>query len=126
MTSPNFHTVDIALAERSYPIQVGTGLLGTADVYVSLPKASHAVVVSNTTLLDKQTMLAVNRDFVSAGLNWLLNRERLIGITSKPKRSYRIQLTNRQHELIFWVTSVTLPGIILGLGFMVWATRRAA
>lgn len=88
--------------------------------------SSRMVVVSNATLLDKQTMLAVNRDFVSAGLNWLLNRERLIGITSKPKRSYRIQLTKRQHELIFWVTSVTLPGIVLGLGFMVWASRRAA
>jgi 3-dehydroquinate synthase len=50
MTSPNFHTVDIALEERSYPIQVGTGLLGTPDVYVTLPKASHAVVVSNTTV----------------------------------------------------------------------------
>ena len=50
MTSLNFHTVDIALAERSYPIQVGTGLLGTADVYAALPKASHAVIVSNTTV----------------------------------------------------------------------------
>ncbi len=50
MTSPNFHTVDIALGERSYPIQVGTGLLGTTDVYVGLPRASHAVVVSNTTV----------------------------------------------------------------------------
>jgi ABC-type uncharacterized transport system involved in gliding motility auxiliary subunit len=84
------------------------------------------VVVSNSTLLDKQTMLAVNRDFVSAGLNWLMNRESRIGIGSKPKRSYRIQLTKRQHELIFWITSITLPGIVLGLGFMVWASRRSA
>ena len=87
--------------------------------------SSRMVVVSNSTLLDKQTMLAVNRDFVAAGLNWLMNRESNIGITSKPKRSYRIQLSRRQHELIFWVTSITLPGIVLGLGFMVWASRRA-
>jgi hypothetical protein len=88
--------------------------------------SSRIVVVSNATLLDKQTMLAVNRDFVAASLNWLMNRERLIGITSKPKHSYRIQLTQRQHKLIFWITSITLPGIVLGLGFMVWAGRRAA
>jgi hypothetical protein len=88
--------------------------------------SSRMVVVSNSTLLDKQTMLAVNRDFVSAGLNWLMNRESRIGIGSKPKRSYRIQLTKRQHELIFWITSITLPGIVLGLGFMVWASRRSA
>lgn len=88
--------------------------------------SSRMVVVSNSTLLDKQTMLAVNRDFVSAGLNWLMNRESRIGIGSKPRRSYRIQLTQKQHELIFWITSISLPGIVLGLGFMVWASRRAA
>ncbi|MCB1279128.1 GldG family protein [Prosthecobacter sp.] len=88
--------------------------------------SSRMVVVSNSTLLDKQTMLAVSRDFVAAGLNWLMNRESLIGIPTKPKRSYRIELTSKQHELIFWVTSITLPGIVLGLGFMVWASRRAA
>lgn len=88
--------------------------------------SSRMVIVSNSTMLDKQTMLAVNRDFVAAGLNWLMNRERLIGITSKPKRSYRIQLTSRQHELIFWVTSFAMPGLVLGLGFMVWSSRRAA
>lgn len=88
--------------------------------------SSRMIVVSNSTLLDKQTMLAVSRDFVAAGLNWLMNRESLIGIPSKPKHSYRIQLTTRQHELIFWVTAITLPGVVLGLGFMVWASRRAA
>ncbi|HEY1052407.1 MAG TPA: GldG family protein [Prosthecobacter sp.] len=88
--------------------------------------SSRMVVVANSTLLDKQTMMAVSRDFVGAGLNWLMNREKLIGTPSKPKRSYRIQLTSRQHELIFWITSITLPGMVLGLGFMIWAGRRAA
>lgn len=88
--------------------------------------SSRLVVVANATLLDKQTMLAVSRDFTAAGLNWLMNRESRIGINAKPKRSYRIQLTPRQHELIFWITSIALPGIVLGLGFMVWASRRSA
>ena len=88
--------------------------------------SSRMVVVSNSTLLDKQTMLAVSRDFAAAGLNWLMNRESFIGIPAKSKHSYRIQLSRRQHELIFWVTSITLPGIVLGFGFMIWASRRAA
>ncbi len=88
--------------------------------------SARMVVVSNSTLLDKQTMLAVSRDFVAAGLNWLMNRESFIGIPPKAKHAYRIQLTRRQHELIFWVTSITLPGIVLAFGFMVWASRRAA
>jgi hypothetical protein len=84
------------------------------------------VVVGNAALLDKQSALAVNRDFVAAGLNWILNREKLIGITPKAKHNYRIQLTRRQSEIIFWGTTVVMPAIVLCFGLMVWATRRAA
>jgi hypothetical protein len=70
--------------------------------------------------------LAVNRDFVAASLNWILNREKLIGITPKAKHNYRIQLTRRQSEIIFWGTTVVMPAIVLCFGLMVWATRRAA
>jgi hypothetical protein len=88
--------------------------------------SSRMVVVSNPTLLDKTSMIAVNRDFIAASLNWIINREKLIGITSKPKMAYRIQLTPKQNEIIFWITSVALPGIVLLLGLLVWAGRRAA
>lgn len=84
------------------------------------------VVVGNASMLDKQSALAVNRDFVSACLNWILNREKLIGITPKPKSNYRIQLSQRQSEIIFWSTTLVMPSIVLCLGLMVWASRRAA
>ncbi len=42
--------VEIDLGERSYPILIGPGLLGQADVYASLPRASTALIVSNTTV----------------------------------------------------------------------------
>lgn len=84
------------------------------------------VVVGNAALLDKQSALAVNRDFVAASLNWILNREELIGITPKARHNYRIQLTRRQSEIIFWGTTVVMPAIVLCFGLMVWATRRAA
>jgi len=88
--------------------------------------SSRMVVVGNPTLLDKTTMLAVNRDFVAASLNWIINRENQIGITSKPRKSYRIQLTPRQSHVIFWLTSVSMPALVLLTGLMVWAGRRAA
>lgn len=84
------------------------------------------VIVGNASLLDKKSALAVNRDFLAGSLNWIMNREKLIGITPKLKHSYRIQLTQRQSELIFWITSIALPGLMLGLGFIVWASRRAS
>jgi hypothetical protein len=84
------------------------------------------VVLGNAALLDRQSALAVNRDFIAASLNWILNREKLIGITPKPRSNYRIQLTQKQNEIIFWSTTFVLPATVLCIGLMVWASRRAA
>ena len=43
-------TVHIHLGERSYPINIGLGLLGNAATYQDLPQASCALIVSNTTV----------------------------------------------------------------------------
>lgn len=42
------HTVTIDLGARSYPIVIGTGLLGAAETWVGLPHAATAAVVTNT------------------------------------------------------------------------------
>ena len=46
----NICTVSIELGQRSYPIQIGMDLLGSSASFQTLPQASHAVVVSNTTV----------------------------------------------------------------------------
>ncbi len=50
MTSSTLCTVSIALGERSYPIAIGTGLLGQSATFAALPSAATAVIVSNTTV----------------------------------------------------------------------------
>ncbi|MBL9132586.1 MAG: GldG family protein, partial [Verrucomicrobiaceae bacterium] len=122
---------DLPVAEEDTdtlpPIYVGASVeRGVSADAKERSESSRMVIVGNPSLLDKETMLAVNRDFVAASLNWIINREQVIGITSKPKKSYRIQLTGRQHDLIFWISSLAMPGIVLVLGFMIWAGRRAA
>lgn len=84
------------------------------------------VIVGNSSMLDKKSALAVNRDFVSCSLNWIINREPLMGVPSKQKHSYRIQLSQKQSEIIFWSTTFVFPSFVLCLGMMVWASRRAA
>ena len=44
------HTVSIDLGERSYPIVIGTGLLGNPATYAALPNAAAALIVTNTTV----------------------------------------------------------------------------
>jgi 3-dehydroquinate synthase len=50
MTSSTFTAVPIALAERSYDITIGVGLLDQASTFATLPAAASAVIVSNTTV----------------------------------------------------------------------------
>ena len=50
MNSNLAETVRIDLADRSYDIVIGENLLGQAGTYQNLPKASSALIVSNTTV----------------------------------------------------------------------------
>ena len=50
MTSPLLHSLTIALDERSYPIQIGMGLLSHAASFAGLPTATAALIVSNSTV----------------------------------------------------------------------------
>lgn len=48
--APRVQRVNIALGNRSYPILIGTGLLGDVAIYAQLPAAATALIVSNTTV----------------------------------------------------------------------------
>ena len=45
-----FERVAIDLGDRSYHIRIGAGLLGAPDTYAGLPRASQALIVTNTTV----------------------------------------------------------------------------
>ena len=49
-SSPAAAQIHIDLGERSYPIVIGSGLLGSSLTYQDMPKAATALVVSNTTV----------------------------------------------------------------------------
>ena len=48
--APGPQQVDIDLADRSYPILIGTGLLDADTSYAGLPNATAALIVTNTTV----------------------------------------------------------------------------
>jgi len=86
--------------------------------------SSRMVVVGNATLADPDMQIASNYDFISACLNWLLDREELIGIPPKVKERHHISLSPVQHQRIFWIVAITLPGSMAALGFFIWTVRR--
>jgi 3-dehydroquinate synthase len=50
ISSPLPSQVQIELDDRSYPIVIGTSLLAAPDSFAGLPRASQALIVSNTTV----------------------------------------------------------------------------
>lgn len=50
ISPPQVAQVQISLGERSYPIVIGTALLGAVETYAGLPRAAQALIVSNTTV----------------------------------------------------------------------------
>lgn len=68
MSHSILHTVPIALAERSYPILIGTGIFDQPATYADLPKSTSALIVSNTTvspLYAQRLIAAISKKYES-------------------------------------------------------------
>lgn len=111
--------------------------LGPVDVAASVERgapsddrlrvvSSRMVAVGNAEMLNPELMLAECLDFVAISVNWIINRERLMGIPWKPKHAYRIQLNEQQNRTLFALTTFLMPALALMLGWLVWLARRSA
>ena len=91
---------------------------GDPDGQGSAADRSRLVVVANGTLLDPDTLGATNADFTLRSLNWVLDREVLIGL-SPPKRAttYSIEMTEGQTRRTFWLAVIIFPGSFSGRRF---------
>jgi ABC-type uncharacterized transport system involved in gliding motility auxiliary subunit len=65
-----------------------------------------------------------NRDLFVNMMNWLSSDEDLISIRPKEPADRRLTLTRRQMSLVFYMSIVFLPLIVLGAGLSVWWKRR--
>lgn len=91
---------------------------------VRLP-ASRMLVVANPHLLDPDTLSQVNSDFFFSGLNWLLDRQAMIGIGPRQPVVFQTELTDRQSRVLNVILLMVLPGIALGLAWLVGQRRRS-
>jgi hypothetical protein len=89
--------------------------------------SSRLVVVSNSTFVQDDALSQGQQglDFVSGSINWLLNREQLIGIAPKVPQTLTFSLDDKSMKNLLWVILVMLPLVPAVLGFAVWWQRRA-
>lgn len=65
-----------------------------------------------------------NRDFFLNVTNWLVGQEELISIRPRSIRASRIQLTENEGTLVFYLSFLIVPEILLIIGLSVWWRRR--
>ncbi len=91
--------------------------------------SSRIVVTGNAALIDpdRETLQPnpVAYDFISSSLSWLLNREDLIGISSRRVPGYHIRLAPGHTAKILGLCLGLLPAAVLTLLLAVWSARRA-
>jgi ABC-type uncharacterized transport system involved in gliding motility auxiliary subunit len=65
-----------------------------------------------------------NKDFFLNIISWLAEEEDQISVRPKEKMDRRVFLTLEQSRIIFWLTVLLSPLVVLVIGVWVWAKRR--
>jgi hypothetical protein len=82
---------------------------------------SNATFIQDSAIRQDQQAL----DFISGAINWLLNREQLIGIAPKVTKPLTFSLTDAALRNVRWIILILMPLIPLVIGSAVWWQRRA-
>ena len=87
-------------------------------------ESSRMVVLGNATMLDPP-MDTASYDLATSAINWMLDRDQLVGIAPKRKQWFRLEISNAQSERIFQIVILALPLSVIFFGLFVWSMRRA-
>lgn len=110
---------------RQYPLAVAVERGTVAGVATGRGTTRMVVVGESMFLANTAIKQAANRDFISAAVDWLLERPQLTeGIGPRPMNSFRIALTRANMNTVQWLLLAAIPGGILLFGGLVWLRRQ--
>lgn len=90
--------------------------------------SARMIVVGNAELLGNNAYRlseGISADLTMNALNWLLDREELIGIAPKEKKTVALSLNEKQLRDIALGVMVFLPGLVAVFGLLNWWQRRS-
>ncbi len=98
---------------------------GSEDARVQT-SSSRLVLVANSTFAEDSGLQQGQQglDFVSGAINWLLNREQLIGIAPKVPQTLTFSLDDDSMRRLRWLILFLLPLLPAVIGVGVWWQRR--
>ncbi len=95
------------------------------DVKSDQPEGRIAVFGDSDFVTNRYYYLSGNGNFFLNTANWLTEEEDLISIQSKTSSPRTIQLSPSQGRLIFFISLVILPLLVLITGVSIWVRRRS-
>jgi len=89
-------------------------------------KESHPrlVVFGSAEFADNQYVSSYNRDFFMNSVDWLAGEEKSVSIRPHTVRASRMRLTVDQFNVLFALSVLMLPELLLIIGIAVWWERR--
>ena len=87
--------------------------------------SARLIVAGNAHFVEREGITEQSAAFFVGGLNWLLERETLIGVQPKQIKTFRLSLSPDQLQQFFLVLVLGIPGVCALLGVIVWWRRRA-
>jgi ABC-type uncharacterized transport system involved in gliding motility auxiliary subunit len=89
------------------------------------PKKSRIVVVGDSDFASNNYLnLSGNRDLFLNTVSWLAEEENLIAIRPKESGSFFTPVTANQERLVFWLSMIVLPAVVVGSGVATYIWRR--
>ncbi len=106
----------------SVAVAVERGPVPGIDVQI---RSSRLVVFGDSGFVSNGGLTGGDEDFFMSALNWLLDREELMGVAPRPLEQVRLVLDRNQIRQLFWLAVVGMPAAAGVLGFVVcWRRRR--
>jgi ABC-type uncharacterized transport system involved in gliding motility auxiliary subunit len=90
------------------------------------PKPESRIVVFGDSDFVANRYLGIpgNKDLFLNAVNWLAQQENLISIRPRDPESRGVTLTGERAQVIFWLSILIIPGMILALAVQTWWRRR--
>lgn len=108
------------------PVSVAVAVEKKSDEKKDEKKAGTRMVVLGDSdfAVDSFADILSNRDLFINSVSWLAEEEELISIRPKEEENRKVELTGGQAKLVFYLTVIGMPLVVIVGGVVVWVKRK--
>lgn len=112
-------------ADKKGPVNVAVAVTANLDQLKRGKGTARLVVLGDTDFADNQYIdQFFNRDFLMNSVDWLAGQSNAITIRPGTLRASRFNLTIQEFDLVFVLSVLLIPELLLLIGLAVWWERR--